>query len=310
MGNWAYSLHLAITDYKHYVKKFLIVNPGQESILNLYQTVNDAELFRENLGYVNNYGVYCDYWNRNILTNASATLNKFILGLIYILNNVKAGDLVVISYSGHGEYSEKTRLNKWLLYDADLMEHELYQLLRLFPKGVRVVLIGDCCQNNSMIDYYPPNTDFTSNKKIYEKVFEFDESLGLKMKSLLQNTDTKTMNCELVFISATGSDKINVNDQLSFLKYLNEYYKAHNYKFNKAIYETYKDVKEIMKNDFIDKYTVAFRKLSGYIPLNGDEYSPYDENNLKDVISLDKILPQFKRIGIETPQQFNKAFNV
>lgn len=310
MGNWAYSLHVAISDYKHYVKKFLTVNPGNEGILNLSQPINDAKEFYTNLGTVNNYGYTWDYWDRILLTDKSATLNKFVVGIIKILKYVKAGDLVVISFSGHGNYSPDTKLNKWLLYDSDLMEHELYQLLRLFPKGVRVVLIGDCCQNNSMIDYYPSNTDFNSNKRIYEKVFEYDESLGLKMKSLLQSMDTKSMNCELVFISATGSDSTNVNDSLSFLRYLNNYFDNNNREFKQTIYETFKVVKQSMKDDFINKYINIYRDLSGYIPMNGDKYTPYDENSISEYTSMEKILPQFKRIGISTPQQFHKAFNV
>lgn len=310
MANWAYSLHLAISDYKPYVKKYLTVNPGSENLLDLKRPITDAREFYTNLGMVNNYVAYRDYWERILLTDKSATLNKFVIGLIKILKYVTAGDLVVITFSGHGMYTSETKLNKWLLYDSDLMEHELYQLLRLFPKGVRVILIGDCCQNNSMIDYYPSNTDFNSNKRIYEKVYEFDESLGLKMKSLLQSMDTKSMNCELVFISATGSDSTNVNDSLSFLRYLNHYFNTNNQIFDQTIYNTYKIVKQSMKDDFIAKHVHVFRDLSGYIPLNGNKYTPYDENNFKDYISMEKILPQFKRIGISTPQQFHKAFNV
>ena len=161
-----------------------------------------------------------------------------------------------------------------------------------------------------MVDYYPKNTDFNSNKKIYEKIFEKDENLGLKFKKLLQNLDTKTILCDLVYISGTSSDLIDLNDSLSFLRYLNKDYKDNNYKFKQTLYDHFKIVRQTMKNDFIHRHVHIFRKLSGHIPQGGDENTPYDENNIKDQISMDKILPRFKRLGTPTPKQFNKAFHV
>lgn len=309
MGNWAYSLHLGIKDYSYYATKVLNWSEERKNNLNLYRTVNDAETFRENLGNINNYYAYCDYWSRELLTDREATLKNFLVGLIYILNNVKSGDLVVISFSGHGSYSNKK--NYWLLFDANLYDHELYQLMRLFPKDVRVVLISDSCESRGIIDIYPENTDLKSNQKLIERMAEIDEDFSNRLKYLLKFTDGKSMECDLVHISATASDSTSVNDCLSFIQYVNEFFKEKGFNYNETLYELYKYVREKAQYKF-EGSSKLFRILAFNMATNlpDSDYLPFDPSSKRDEIGMIKILPHFNLFGKISKKQFDKAFNV
>lgn len=70
---------------------------------------------------------------------------------------LKAGDLFFLSFSGHGGQvkdmngDEPDRKDEtWCLYDAQLVDDELYFELSRFAKGVRVVVLSDSCHSGSV----------------------------------------------------------------------------------------------------------------------------------------------------------------
>lgn len=311
MANWAYSLHLAVNDYSYYSEKILKRSADKLNNMNLFQPVDDATNFRNNLGYINNYHVYCDYWNRNLLTNSQATLENFLKGFIYILKNVIEGDLVVISFSGHGTYNSFSKKNFWSLYDERLFDHEIYQLLRIVPSGVRVVLISDSCQSRGIIDMNPENTDFETNKRLYERLKNINSSFADKLKSFLAQKDNKTMNCDLIHISATASDSTSVNDSLSFIRFLNKFFDEKGFEYSEHHYQVYKYVKDKLRPFFEDNAKL-FRTLAYNMSteLSDESYLPFDPENDLDVLKMDTILPSFNRFGKISNKQFQKAFFV
>ena len=91
------------------------------------------------------------------LLTKKATRANVIAGLDKMATDAKAGDLVVIYYSGHGG-NEIPDLNKdeddpasdrfdesWCLFDAQLVDDELYYQWKKFKKGVRIVVMSDSC---------------------------------------------------------------------------------------------------------------------------------------------------------------------
>jgi len=69
-----------------------------------------------------------------------------------------AGDIFWITYSGHGgqvadmNSDEKDRIDEtWCLYDAQIIDDELYMLWSEFAEGVRVLVISDSCHSGSVI---------------------------------------------------------------------------------------------------------------------------------------------------------------
>lgn len=70
---------------------------------------------------------------------------------------LEAGDIFLITYSGHGgqvpDYSgdEDDRIDEtWCLYDGQLIDDELHEGWRAFKPGVRVFLISDSCHSGSV----------------------------------------------------------------------------------------------------------------------------------------------------------------
>ena len=91
------------------------------------------------------------------LLTKEATRPNVISALDSLAANANAGDLVIIYYSGHGG-NEIPDLNKdeddpwsdrfdetWCLYDAQLIDDELYYQWKKFKKGVRIVVMSDSC---------------------------------------------------------------------------------------------------------------------------------------------------------------------
>ncbi len=76
-----------------------------------------------------------------------------------------AGDLFFLSYSGHGGQvpdvsgEENDKLDEtWCLYDAQLIDDELYAALARFAAGVRIVVLSDSCHSGTVVRAGPPAT--------------------------------------------------------------------------------------------------------------------------------------------------------
>ena len=72
--------------------------------------------------------------------------------------SLKAGDIFMMSYSGHGgqlpdrngdEYDAQDET--WCLYDGELVDDELYRMLGKFVAGVRILVFSDSCHSGSVV---------------------------------------------------------------------------------------------------------------------------------------------------------------
>ena len=77
-----------------------------------------------------------------------------------------AEDLFVVSYSGHGGQlpdtsgDERDKIDEtWCLYDAQLLDDELYVLWSQFQPGVRIVVLSDSCHSGTVVRNDPPDTE-------------------------------------------------------------------------------------------------------------------------------------------------------
>jgi metacaspase-1 len=71
---------------------------------------------------------------------------------------LRAGDLFLLTYSGHGgqvpdqNSDEPDRLDEtWVLYDRQLVDDELYALWASFEPGVRIFVLSDSCHSGSAV---------------------------------------------------------------------------------------------------------------------------------------------------------------
>jgi len=98
-----------------------------------------------------------------ILLTKGATAAAVITYLKNAAKNLKKGDELFISYSGHGGQvpdlngDEKGAANSddnvdetWCLYDRQLVDDELWGLWSRFAAGVRIVMLSDSCHSGTV----------------------------------------------------------------------------------------------------------------------------------------------------------------
>ena len=95
-----------------------------------------------------------------------ATRAKVLGGIRAAAKALKAGDLFLLSYSGHGgqvpdvtgEEADK-KDETWCLYDGQLIDDELYYELSRFAAGVRILVLSDSCHSGTVTREGPPPAD-------------------------------------------------------------------------------------------------------------------------------------------------------
>ncbi len=183
-----YSLHIGVNffDPNHY---------GSSGALKSCE--NDARYMRKianDLGYIS-----------ELVLTQRATRKKVYESLRTLAEKSIAEDLVIITYSGHGSFVpdfnhdelDDTNDETWCLYDAQLIDDEIFYLLSKFKEGVRVLLVTDSCHNGTiykMIDFgddlIPKGLDTEKSIRVYQKNKLFYENIPL-LYSLLPKEDCK-----------------------------------------------------------------------------------------------------------------------
>ena len=92
-----------------------------------------------------------------ILLTKNATRNKVLTAIRAAAKQLKAGDFLFLTYSGHGGQvpdvtgEEGDKLDEtWCFFDAQLIDDELYLELSRFAKGVRILVLSDSCHSGTV----------------------------------------------------------------------------------------------------------------------------------------------------------------
>ncbi|WP_374447563.1 caspase family protein [Stella sp.] len=92
------------------------------------------------------------------LATPAATRAAVVGAIRDAAGRLKAGDIFLVSYSGHGgqvpdfNADEEDALDEtWCLYDGQLIDDELYALWAEFREGVRILVVSDSCHSGSVI---------------------------------------------------------------------------------------------------------------------------------------------------------------
>lgn len=142
-----YSLHVAVNqpDPAHY----------GPNLRPLHACLNDADNMAQ-------LAAHAQFQKIEKLHDQEATYTNVIGQLNAYAQQAKAGDLVFISYSGHGSQipvihpgdnsGEDDHLDEtWCLYDTQLIDTELYHALTKFEKDVRILVLLDSCHSGTAI---------------------------------------------------------------------------------------------------------------------------------------------------------------
>jgi len=94
---------------------------------------------------------------RKLLTK-DATRVRVLAELDDLAGLLKSGDLLVVSYSGHGGHipdlngDEADGLDEtWCLYDGEILDDELYGAWMKFQAGVRILVFSDSCHSGTVL---------------------------------------------------------------------------------------------------------------------------------------------------------------
>jgi hypothetical protein len=106
---------------------------------------------------------------------------------------LKAGDIFLLTYSGHGGQLPDTNGDEpdrqdetWVLYDRQLVDDEIYALFGAFAKGVRIFVLSDSCHSGTVARVMPAGLDagqvprlmppsvaaktYESHRSLYDKI--------------------------------------------------------------------------------------------------------------------------------------------
>ncbi len=140
------SLHIGINfvDKNHYA--------GWDGKLNACEyDAEDMENIASELGY-----------SSTLLLSRDATRTAVVGAIEKAAEELRAGDIFFLTYSGHGGQTpdfngdEADEIDEtWCLYDGQLIDDELYMLWAKFREGVRVLVVSDSCHSGTVIKALP-----------------------------------------------------------------------------------------------------------------------------------------------------------
>lgn len=91
------------------------------------------------------------------LLTKMATRTRVINEITAAAKALKAGDIFMLSYSGHGGQlpdenndEDDNQDETWCLYNGELVDDELYKLWSKFAAGVRILVFSDSCHSGSV----------------------------------------------------------------------------------------------------------------------------------------------------------------
>ena len=137
-----FSLHIGVnhTDSAHY-----------GGLSSLGAAVNDAIFWNEfasGLGY-----------RTKSLHDDEARTENVLAQLQQYASVMQAEDIFLLTYSGHGgqlpnlkpDHVDKEKMDQtWCLYNRQLLDDEIYEALKAFPEGCRILIISDSCHSGTV----------------------------------------------------------------------------------------------------------------------------------------------------------------
>ena len=176
-----YSLHIGINK----------IDPGHYAAIGLEPlrgAVKDAERMAE---IANRFG----FERVEIVCDQKATTHNLLAFLRDYADNLVAGDLFFMTYSGHGGRIEDQGYRSkggdepfdesWCLYDRQLIDDEIYEVFKSFKAGVRVVVFSDSCHSGTVTRVESPmiGTGLTL-EGLQSKIDELIQEFNFRPKNL------------------------------------------------------------------------------------------------------------------------------
>jgi hypothetical protein len=140
------SLHIGLNrvDPTHYTDEY--GKPWEGPLVACEFDAKDMQALAQSQGF-----------GTQLLLTEQATSQNVITALSKAAQDLKSGDILFLTYSGHGgqvpdlDGEEEDDLDEtWCLYDRQLVDDELHALWAKFEPGVRILMLSDSCHSGSV----------------------------------------------------------------------------------------------------------------------------------------------------------------
>ena len=124
-------------------------------------------------------------YNVTTLIDDRARYNKLKDKLIDLSKELDSGDELLISFTGHGarilknSYEDLPQVNEygWMLKDRIVFHMELWELMRNFRSGVKIIVLSDACYQGPVVasgvrEKRRDNPFLSKNERLYKPIFE------------------------------------------------------------------------------------------------------------------------------------------
>ncbi|WP_280152859.1 caspase family protein [Piscinibacter sp. XHJ-5] len=122
-----------------------------------------------------------------VLLTKKGTRAKVLSSIRAAAKALKSGDLFFLSYSGHGGQvpdvtgdEDDKQDETWCLYDAQLIDDELYHELGRFRAGVRIVVLSDSCHSGTVTRDLPATVAIVPTAQPSQRPKLMPRSVGLR----------------------------------------------------------------------------------------------------------------------------------
>lgn len=104
------------------------------------------------------------FGERTMLLDEQATATAVLDRLHAAARSLKKGDILLLTYSGHGgqvldtnsdEKDNDRRDETWVCFDRQLVDDELYAAFAKFKSGVRIIALSDSCHSGTVTREVP-----------------------------------------------------------------------------------------------------------------------------------------------------------
>ena len=283
MASKVYSLHIGVSrvDEKHY----------NYQLKPLACCVKDAQL-------MHHFGGYLGYEEQTLLLNEEATTKNLEETVRAYSKQALAGDLFVLTYSGHGSLlpdlnddEEDGVDGTWCLYDRQLIDDELPHLWKLFKEGVNILVLLDACHSGSSIKGF--TDEFPKFFKQGKSVFLAHEDMYTQILNR-ENVPDSEIKCSVLLLAACQTDEEALSgDPVSyFTRILIETICAKHHQLDnyKTLFDKVRDIS--IREKVIYPNYMTYGKSTDYF----EKHQPF----LKKILLTHLQLKPFMQIGIWT----------
>ena len=159
-----------------------------------------------------------------VLLTRKATRKNVLAGVRAAAKTLRRGDLFFLTYSGHGGQipdvsadEDDKKDETWCLYDAELLDDEVYNELGRFAAGVRILVLSDSCHSGTVVRARVPETTGAGRSKMmppavairtYTQNQKFYDRLQMQIANDARAVHVKDPDAVLAQVHATASGRL------------------------------------------------------------------------------------------------------